>query len=398
MDQAISHHLKPIDLNGISFWDFISDKNLEINFLSENCLTVKKGNLYLTVFPDGKANFHATVCREWEKIYILDSAVLNFVNQIIKEKIQDRNGKLLKKYELLLHEDKIHIRLGSHIITPSYLPAGVFEEDEGSLKYKTIFKTVSFKKGNLLIYFCVYGGDEYFECFKYALRSLIVFGRYSGDILIKTDNIDKAILYTKDFNNKFEFSLINFRYGIFNRYYLYEDVFSKYSSIIYFDSDILTINPIEDLLYSLLAGGDIVAYNEFSFEERNIILKNRSPWFGLDYMLKFNIVNYQNIVNSGFFVINNLNKVKPIFERVINYRFLERRYGDQPFLNIALHNSNLNIELIENNEAMVFARSFYDFMNNLDKTLVHYNSGVGNLTKLSLMEKTYSFLRDYKGD
>lgn len=93
--------------------------------------------------------------------------------------------------------------------------------------------------------------------------------------------------------------------------------------------------------------------------------------------------------NSGFFIINNLHVIKPIFDRVIEYRQFETNTGDQPFLNLALYNSKIDIRGIEKNDGLSFSRSMTQSFNALDEIWVHFNSGVGNLSKLKLMESFY---------
>lgn len=79
-------------------------------------------------------------------------------------------------------------------------------------------------------------------------------------------------------------------------------------------------------------------------------------------------------------------------DKVIRYRFMEDRHGDQPFFNVALYNSDLDINTLNHIGHLGFSLSNYDSFKNLDKVLIHYNIGVGYTSKLDLMKETWAYI------
>lgn len=394
-----THHLYTLS-DSDNFLKSLSE--YEISFFSENCFSVKNSDgLYLTAFPDEKIEFHAKKCSTWEKFYILDEEALFFIQESIAHSFKDNHNSIIKSYKPFLDKDKLHILLGSNVFTPSFIPPAQFIRSNNLLKYITLHNTITTSKSNPLIYFCIYGKDEYYECFYLALKSLISKGEYYGDILVKTDNIDKVKNFTKQFSNKFYYSEINKNLGIFNRYWLHEDCLSQYSSIIYFDSDILTIKNINNLLTNL-STEELVSFTDGNQNIDSVIdrfMKNTysaAEWYGLQYLDKNKILQYNQILilNSGLYAINNLYKVKPIFDKIIQYKFLEDGHGDQPFFNLALYNSNITVKTLNEFNELIFSRSSYQSLSNLDKIVIHYNSGVGNISKLKLMQETWEYINN----
>ncbi|WP_129582343.1 glycosyltransferase, partial [Rodentibacter caecimuris] len=233
-----------------------------------------------------------------------------------------------------------------------------------------------------------------------SIRSLIEKGNYRGDILIKTDNIEKMREFCKEFKNKFILSEIDKKLGIFNRYWLHEPCLEEYSSLIYFDSDILTIRDISATL-KLFEQGDLASFIDGnpSFEKIQNYFDDTGSfpthkWYGMQYVDKEYVRQTKafHVLNSGLFIINDLAKIKPIMDKVIRYRFMEDRHGDQPFFNVALYNSDLDIKTLNHIGHLGFSHSNYDSFKNLDKVLIHYNIGVGYTSKLDLMKETWAYI------
>lgn len=393
-----SHHLYEVNLIDDeklpNLFDFITKpKGFEFIFHSENCFSIKneKGD-YLTAFPDELVKFHAKKCSTWEKFYILDINSQIFIEKAIANNFKDRRDKEIKDFELFFDKDRLSVMLGATIITPSYFPSAILEhQGNNSVKYKTFKNCTILNQKRKLVYFCIYGKEEYYECFYLALKSLIIFGEYTGDILIKTDDIEKCRKISSEFENKFHFSQINSELGIFNRYLLHEEFLCEYDSIIYLDCDILTVNNVNKFLNKLCEQGDFLAYIESDNKHYKKEYAHKYVWWGCDYLLHNNDISTENyfMYNSGFFIINNLQGIKPIFERVINYRQFEVYTNDQPLLNLSLYNSKIDIVGIEKNNKLSFSRSMKQSYDALDNIWIHFNSGVGNVSKLNLMKSLY---------
>lgn len=402
--QIYSHHLYEVntinDEQLSKLFDFTAKpRGITFNFHSENCFSVQNEHgQYLTAFDNGEVKFYATQCRTWEKFYILDNACQQFISQATKNGFKDRKGRTIQDFEIFIQNNKLFVSLGSTLITPSYFPAGAYEcfDEETSIKYKTYNHCTILNKKRTLVYFCIYGKDEYYDMFSLSLKSLIQLGQYDGDILIKTDDIEKCQKITSEFTNKFHHTLIDEQLGIFNRYSLHEDILNQYDSIIYLDCDILTINHVNDFFNRLCEKADLLAYVEANNKTYQKEHSNKYRWWGADYLTYNHHIETEKyfMYNSGFFVINNTESIKPIFHRVIEYRQFETTTGDQPFFNLALYNSKINIQGIDKNDCLAFSRSLEQSFNALDKVFIHFNSGVGNLSKLDLMKSFYQKINE----
>lgn len=396
MMRIYSHHLLELDLN-----NFIKNKDYKLNFLSENCFTLQnKEDIFLTAFPNGETKFFAKKCEHWEKFYILDGNTLALIEHLVSsQEYTDFTKKSIKDFKLTLSLNRIRVILGGTIITPSFLPPSKVVYKKHLITYTGLDDVVCFNKNSSkIIYFCIYGSDEYYSMFEIALKSLIEFGHYSGDILVKTDNVIKIIeiMEKNNIRNRIFTTEWKSELGIFNRYDLQEDFLVNYDTVVYFDSDILTISPLTQKFWNYISNGDIAIYSEFT--NQDIVNSKLFRWFGFEHIVKnvdsMNQIKKFHLFNSGFFAINNLEKVKEILDKIIEYNIFRRSYGDQPFLNMALYNSSIDICDLQPNYYLGFARSEFDFYRNIQKEniFVHYNSGVGRLSKLDLMKLGYEFI------
>lgn len=368
-------------------------KDIFFIFHSENCFSVKnEDGKYLTAFPDKRVVFFASKCSTWEKFYILDISSQKFIDDTITRGYVDTRGKKITKYELFLHKDLLlQVSLGVTLITPSYIPSSSYLDYKNHIVHKTYKQVTMLSKKRQIIYFCVYGKDEYYQCFELALKSLIILGGYVGDILVKTDNENKARDIVGGFSNKFYFSGIDESLGIFNRYYLHEKILQNYDSVVYLDCDILTIDLVNNVLLSFQEKGDFLAYIETDNKSYTKEYADRYTWWGANYLTYNNKIEHNDyfMYNSGFFVINNLNLVLPVFQRIIEYRRFETNTGDQPWLNLALYNSSLYTYGIPKNYKLSFSRNLVHSHEALDQVWIHFNSGVGNISKLNLMQSFF---------
>lgn len=392
-----SHHLYEVEnIEGVPVFDFfLAQKGLKFIFHSENCFSIKnKDDVFLTAFEGGDTKFYATKCNTWEKFYILDKASQTFINNSITHHFKDRIGNEITHYEIFFENDRFAVSLGASLFFPSYIPAAIVEKSNNAVTYKTHESQIILNKKRILVYFCIYGKQEYYDCFELAVTSLIKLGGYQGDILIKTDDLDKTKSIMNQFNNNCYYSLIDDYYGIFNRYWLHEDILINYDSIVYLDSDILTVSRVDRLFYEFAEKADFLAYVETDNRAYQKSEAARYTWWGADYLVSNQKIPTEAyfMYNSGFFVINNLKKVRSVFDRILEYRCLETHTGDQPWLNLALYNNQLEVYGIAKNYQLVFARNITQSHHALDKTWIHFNSGVGNLSKLNLMQKIYNRL------
>lgn len=395
--QIYSYHLYNVNYIQnleMTFQDLLCGRGYDIEFISENCFVVRnEDKLYLTAFPSGEVKFFAKEVRTWERFYIIDKHTLKLIDELLTQKnYKDKRGNEIQEYNLFLDLNRLHISLGATTVTPSFMPAGKLNINQYIASYQTLEKTTYFSKQKILIYFCIYGKDEYYQMFELSLKSLIEIGEYTGDILIKTDDMDKVknIISKISGSNNFYISKWKEKLEIFNRFDLCENILDKYTTIVYFDSDILVINPLTPDFWNYIIQGDISTYIELEgidFNDENM------DWFALPH-LQFvkNISNFYTF-NSGFFAINNLEKVRESFDNIINYRVFERKkFGDQPYFNMSLYNANLDVKALKRDRYLSFSRSIQENFRHINNILLHYNGGVGRVEKLDLMKHAYSLI------
>lgn len=392
--KVYTYHLSeakaPTDIEK-SFIEFCQE--YEIIFHNENSFSVKnEDGLYLTAFDDGEIKFYATKCDRWERFYILDDDIETLV--------KFAQNRLNQSCRLFISNHRIHVLVDKKVITPSFIPPARLKQNEWSIEYSTLSGKTKLQVNKPLIYLCIYGKEKYYECFYLTLRSLIEKGKYKGDILIKTDNIEKVGQFCQEFDNHFIFSEIDKELGIFNRYWLHEDCLSEYSSLIYLDSDILTLRDISEALLHLQQG-DLATFidGEPSFEKVEHYFNQTGnfptyKWYGMQYIDKDYVRKTKEVyvLNSGFWAINNFEKVKPIMDKIVQYRFLESTQGDQPFFNVSLYNSDVDIKIFDHTNFVALSHSNYESFTNLDKVFIHYNIGVGYMSKLDFMKETWEYI------
>lgn len=401
-----THHLYKISANNNKF--IVSNENefslvfnlcnknpiYEIIFLNSQSFAIlnKFKNKYLSAYSNGSLEFQASDIGYLEIFYILPKNELFLIESLI-HKYKDIEGEIITKCTANIENGVFLIKAGNSIIKPSFLPLSTISVFDEKLEYRKFDEVITFSKNRELIYYCVYGKDEYYECLKLSILSLINFGKYSGDILIKCDNPDKIMNLFSNIKNRIIIKEIDAEKGIFNRY-IFEDDFYKYDRINYIDADILIINPYINFSRSL-ENADFFAFSENPLENKENFIEEKLIWFGVNYFKSANIQSKNPyILNSGFFIINNFEKCKYLFNRIMQYRYLESDYGDQPFFNLALYNCDLNLHIFERGNYLEFTNKKSTIYENLHQIFIHYNSGVGGLSKLDLMLENYNYLID----
>lgn len=377
---------------------FIKNRDYQLIFLNENSFAIKnKDNLFLTAFPNGVITFFNKNCELLERFYIIDNVTLEVMNKIVKNKTYvDSKNRIIKQVKLTTFKNKLKVLLGNYVLTPSFLPPASVEYNKQQIVYKSLEETLylNTKDAKRIIYFCVYGNEKYYSMFEMALNSLVKFGKYSGDILIKADDhlMVNDILSRNHIENKIYLSQFKEELGLFNRYDLHEDFLKKYDSIVYLDSDVLTISPLTEEFWNCISQGDISIYSELT--DQKIIHTSTYKWFGFKHIVDNSNFEKFNLFNSGFFSINCLDKLRVAFQNILDYRIFCREYGDQPFFNMVFYNNDIKVSSLLPNCHLGFARCEFEFYKSLNEEniFVHYNSGVGNLSKLELIKSGYKYL------
>jgi alpha-N-acetylglucosamine transferase len=125
-------------------------------------------------------------------------------------------------------------------------------------------------QNNNLIYYYIFGdNDYYYKLLKISIISLLIFGKYDGDILIISDvNIDKKLLNDIDYYNfKFMVVDINSYNKLFGKFYIYNYIdINYYDKVMFLDLDTIIQNNINVIFKSI--NNDIF---NFSFEKKEVV-------------------------------------------------------------------------------------------------------------------------------
>ena len=207
-----------------------------------------------------------------------------------------------------------------------------------------------------LMYFCVFHNRDYIKLASILLGSLKLFTR-------NLENIDILVLTSLDFKQDFldlsnSIGLkLNFKFFVFNtipdaamaRLYIYDyESINYYDKILYLDTDIIIQNDL-----NIFFNQDIENKKVYALPEDTIYREDFGGWyFDISDEMKHKIMG----INSGILLWKNMEKIKDIFNNIINHIALEKknpRYGrmpksaDQPFINYHLiKNGNYDVKLI----------------------------------------------------
>jgi predicted O-methyltransferase YrrM len=208
-----------------------------------------------------------------------------------------------------------------------------------------------------LLYFCVFHNRDYLKLASILLGSLRFFSNNlkNIDILVFT-----SLNFKEDFLNLSDiFGLnLNFKFFEFNttsesamaRVYIYDyENINVYDKILYIDTDIIIQNDL-----NILFNQDIESEKVYALAEGTVYHEIRGGWFftHLTCEQKHKIVG----INSGILLWKNCEKIKEIFNNIINHIAIERikpcqgkmpECADQPFINYhIIKDGNYNFKLL----------------------------------------------------
>jgi hypothetical protein len=209
-----------------------------------------------------------------------------------------------------------------------------------------------------LVWTTVYGDDEYFECLRLSLESLVEFGNYRGAVAIFTDrSVGELLKYipeplrphtTVDTLKAANYSA---------RYDIPEHRVSGHCPVLYLDNDVLINRDIEPILAAISTQEGLCvtteerSYPDLSFKKISTIedVRRIGNWWGLELLRvdKDCADEIFPLINSGIIGFKDHHTFKLVANLVCQlyrspkHQNIAKYFGDQPFLNYVLVKTRL---------------------------------------------------------
>jgi hypothetical protein len=259
-----------------------------------------------------------------------------------------------------------------------------------------------------LVYYTIGSDVKFIECLDLSIKSLRLFGKYNGDILIITDNIchEQVKEKFKDCNIlHIDSDCINCESSINKlKIYTYENI-KKYNKIIYLDLDVLVQNNIDEIFNSIK--NKFIFSNEYLPHKQQIAKIGNDDGYGrLLFSEKeafvYDIENRKSI-NGGFFGFDI--SLISHFEKILIDLEIDREisksnsawYCEQPTLNKYMITNDIYDDSISD-KVLEFATQYsFTDIDIQNKILLHFCWGVGNHElKIKHMQQWYNYLLEKK--
>lgn len=357
-----------------------------------NSLSFKSGDGWVGVSKDGSVSEIGNQSDDSARFFILPYDCLRGVHRLLDGTWVDQNGKAVSSARQYISNDEFKIFVGSRTITPSILPPTIEVRGKMETEFYASAESHKFFKHNPVACFVIFGAEKYYRCFELSVQSLVEFGKYDGDIFVLCDNkarVEKAIGNFAGRVTIAEEPVVN----LYDRYRLPDLVSASYAPIAYFDSDVIFTQDINPLLMEMRVMGDLVIYEETAAKDDADPSVRPDKWFGAHLLRPLDACVPFHKLNSGFFAINNGRAFSQLFKSVSEFQPLDHPFGDQAIMNCFLHTKMLNFRSLPRNYKMRYSRGLSTLYHGAERCFVHFNSGVGDVSKADLMEEATALLK-----
>lgn len=376
---------------------------IEIGGSSEDGICLKSSGKILCCQPSGTAQFTATKARGWENLGLIARDSLDwFMNTTVEQWFEWESGNpvIFKRFRkeganTYLDAEGLSYRLSGR---PGPMILGSASPNRITI-LDSFRRRVDVVRFNPVIYFCVFGSDDYYECCQIAVTSLRRFGRYTGDIIIIADRTPEQVLsiLPDDVRDRVLVRPVSGHEPLFERYKVFDHPISEYLPVMYLDTDIVVADDIRPLLKQAATRPGLHMYRE-AHEPLDDIKDTRwdidANWWG-----SWMIGRSDSLADlpfwratSGIMIFNDLHLIQSLFENVCMMARLTRRheidwFGDQPILNyLATQMEIIDISLL-NGKSVNSAHADH-FMARRKRFLMHVSIGVGKgYKKLPIMQE-----------
>lgn len=256
-----------------------------------------------------------------------------------------------------------------------------------------------------LVYYTIGSDTKFIESLDLSIKSLRLFGKYNGDILIITDsicheqvkekfkdcnilNIDKECFHCESSINKLKI-------------YTYEKI-KNYNKIIYLDLDILVQNNI-DTIFNCIENKFIFSNEYLPHQQQIAKISDHDGYYGRllfsDQEAFFYDIGNRKSINGGFFgfdISMILHFEKILIDLEIDREMSKDRgdwYCEQPTLNKYMIVNDIYDDSISDKILQFATQYSFTDINIQNKILLHFCWGVGNHElKITHMQPWYNYL------
>lgn len=257
-----------------------------------------------------------------------------------------------------------------------------------------------------LIYTICYGRQCYFESLWLMLKSLYVFGRYRGAILVVTDRTEVAV---PDEMTDMVHILCRDAMDLATRFQVQEFIGACDVPVLYLDTDIVVtedVNPILRKIYvnkGIYAASEAALFQEYANLPASAITNEHANWFGLELFLDDPEMRDRRLpcLNSGLFGFSE----RRIFEQLAcqihkmykgaKWSSIASSYTEQPFFNYILAKLERFDSCVLSGSLAVVpdAETAVRFL----RPFVHFVFASGGEAKTPQMSQYLSYLEAFRG-
>ena len=213
--------------------------------------------------------------------------------------------------------------------------------------------------GKPLVYGTVFGDPSYEDCLDLTLATLHRYGGYRGDVLLLTDRPERTLhrRFARHVAGTLHIREIDYadpETAMLQRFRLADFGLGGYGPFLHLDSDILLLGSIGPILNAAYASHQLLIATEDRFcpQYRGIAAADLSEdgitdWYGVWLMKQRNsTIARLRFANAGAFAFAGLAPFRGLFAEIIALGLAQRgtrfaHFGDQPILNILLHEQKL---------------------------------------------------------
>ncbi|GAN53310.1 glycosyltransferase family protein [Tanticharoenia sakaeratensis] len=328
-----------------------------------DAISFHSSSLNLSAMPDGTAAFTQSHVLPWESYALIAFETFDWLRRASDESWHETSSRQRVLFDgFRKREAHTFVACGPVEYRLSGRPGPILGQgarDNEVEIFGSFERRRSFIRIEPVVYFCVFGSDQYYKCMALAVTSLRLFGQYNGDIIIIADRDERTTLsyilnpYTRNVRVESPTS----HSPLYERYHIFSRNIRKYCPVIYLDIDIIVSGDISSLVIDAACDPGLHLYREdradicsFNDTESETALNWHGGWM-LGFGSELGAQPFLR-ATSGIMMFNDHDATQRIFTNILKVAALTRRYetdrfGDQPIMNYAaIQSESVDIEML----------------------------------------------------